>query len=259
MNRQAILCSVVAAVVVSGLLTLASWATGATLMFLAPIVGCAAGLGLLGGGGPSVRRSSPLLRGVTAAAITLVAILGGRVVLGWLDAGRWAERLAEVSHDDLESELAGRIAAEAIERGELEEEFEEYPDWVLDEARDRLAAMDEDEVAALTQELHGESEEALSEVAPILIVIQTLVNIGFLGVACIGLALGTAYRVGGQECESDDRELDETMLKDVPTRAIVTPTRAPLPEDPLAGTAEGARSLTGASDSTEEGKTRRAA
>lgn len=258
MNRQAILYCVVAAAVASGLLTLASWATGATLMFLAPIVGCAAGLGLLNGG-PGVRRSSPLLRGVTAAAITLVAILGGRVVLGWLDAGRWAERLAEVSHDDLESALASRIAEDAIERGELEEEFEEYPDWVLDEARDQLAEMDEGEVAALTEELHGESEEALSEVAPILIVIRTLVNIGFLGVACIGLALGTAFRVGAQECEAADPELDDAMLKDVPARAVATPMQAPLPEDPLAGTAAGGRSLTGTSESTEDGETRRAA
>ena len=165
MNRQAIGWSCAAAAIIGALFTLASWATGATLMFLAPLVGCAAGVGYVAGLRGTATRVPAMMHGIAAAGITLVAILAGRVTLGWIDVRAWNERMSEVTGDDLHGVIAERIAARAIDAGEIDVDAEEYPDWVSDEADEELAAMSGEEVERLRAELQADGEEAAEELS----------------------------------------------------------------------------------------------
>ncbi|MBL9119952.1 MAG: hypothetical protein JNL80_08570 [Phycisphaerae bacterium] len=251
MNRQAIGWSCAAAAIIGALFTLASWATGATLMFLAPLVGCAAGVGYVAGLRGTATRVPAMMHGIAAAGITLVAILAGRVTLGWIDVRAWNERMSEVTGDDLHGVIAERIAARAIDAGEIDVDAEEYPDWVSDEADEELAAMSGEEVERLRAELQADGEEAAEAVSPLLLMLRTFVNIGFIGFVFLATALGTAYRIavsGAGESSTDGAISDGGTLVELPQRADPMRLRAELPADPLAGTAAGSRSLTGEAD-----------
>lgn len=260
-------CAAAGALGAAAVLTLAGWAVGATLMMFAPLVGCAAGAGMvIGGRGAAPGTGSQrALRGAAAAAVTLAAILASRVSLAWIDMARLGAEAREIGEDEMRSELVRRAADRAVAAGTLAEGFEEYPEWLLKDADEQFDGMSEEETEALRAEMRAEVDQGLAEAAPVLLLVRTLANIGLVGFVFSGVAAVTAWRIAassGREegCGGESCGVGATVpatISDLPTRSDPLRLRMELPRDPLEGTAAAARSLTG--EGAESAQERRAA
>ena len=158
--------------------------TGLSLWILAPIVGGAAGFGMMRG--TQMRGGQPA--GVLAAGLTLLAILAARYYIAA------AEVKDQLSYDEAEAtdQIASEVADEWLDAGYevYDDEEEDYLPAVYEEAASRWASMSDAEqreyVAAL--------EQGFDETAGALTSLWLLFDFGIFGTICAFLAAGTAFK-----------------------------------------------------------------
>ncbi len=158
--------------------------TGISLWILAPIVGGAAGFGMMRG--TQMRGGQPA--GVLAAGMTLLAILGARYYVAA------SEVNDHLTYDESEvaDAIASEVADEWLDAGYevYDDEEEDYLPAVYEEAASRWTSMSPAEqrqyVAALEQNM-GEAAEVLTP-------LWLLFDFGIFGTVCAFLAAGTAFK-----------------------------------------------------------------
>ncbi len=164
--------------------------TGWSLWVLAPIVGGAAGFGMM----RATQMKGGPVAGVGAAAMTLVAIFGARYFIVSQDV---QARLA-VSEDDAYAMLVGDVAERMEQRGlEVYDDDGEYVTAVRRKAKEVWSEMSELERSQYAAARQRESDEAAGMLTPL----GLLFDFGIFGTICAALAAGTAFKTGSAKLE----------------------------------------------------------
>lgn len=183
--------------------------TGWSLWVLAPIVGGAAGYGMMRG--TQMRGGFPA--GVLAAGLTLFAIFGVRFIV----VNNEIQSHLAVSEENVINEIAYGVAEEWEEEGYevWDEQEEDYLPEVYDEAADRWTDMSETEQEEFMSMLTEGSDEAAALFTPFAL----LFDFGLFGTFCAVLAAGTAFKTGSTTLEGALIERGEAI--DVGHAAII--------------------------------------
>lgn len=174
--------ALIGAVVCVILITLTGW----NLWILAPIVGGAAGYGMMRG----TQMKGGVPAGIAAAACTLVAIFGARYFVVSAE----VEEFARVDHEDAVGMLAEDVANEWAEK-DIEvysEESEDYLPEVYAAAQQRwdgMSAFEQDEYLA---QFEPESEQAAAFMTPFAL----LFDFGIFGTLFAAISAGSAFKLG---------------------------------------------------------------
>ena len=169
-----------------------SYATDMRLWILAPIVGGAAGYGMMRG--TSMKGGLPA--GALAALVTIVAIFATRHTLVTHEVDKALAIDAETIRSTLASEVADEWAEDDIAVFDTEEE--DFTAEVYDEADSRWHAMSETEQSEYVALLRGESESDKAFLTPLAL----LFDFGIIGTLCAALSAGAAFKGGSITLES---------------------------------------------------------
>jgi hypothetical protein len=159
--------------------------TGWSLWVLAPIVGGAAGFGMM----RATQMKGGTVAGVCAAAVTLVAILGARYFI----VSQVVQEHLTLSDEDafaiLEAEVAGGLEQRGVE---VYDEEGGYTAAVRRQANTTWSEWTEDERRRYIAAQQGETNEAAAVLTPL----GLLFDFGIFGTICAVLATGTAFKTG---------------------------------------------------------------
>lgn len=161
-------------------------ATGWNLWILAPIVGGAAGFGMMRG----MQMKGGVPAGITAAACTLVAIFAARLIV----VNGEVHELTTVDHEDAVAMIADDVANEWAEKDieTYSEEEEDYLPEVYAAAQsqwDEMSAFEQDEYLA---QFAPESDQAAAFITPFAL----LFDFGILGTLIAAISAGSAFKLG---------------------------------------------------------------
>jgi hypothetical protein len=183
LNGKALAFAAVGAVLAAAVWAALAFVTGWNLWLLAPVVGGAAGFGMM----RATKMRGGVAPGFVAAAVTVVAILGARYVV--------------VSHT-----LDGQLEARAIEEvtSHVAEEMEqqdadvfndagEYKPEVKARAREAWAKTSETDCTALISAIRSRDGATSG--------LGMLFDLGIFGLICTGLAAATAFKSAGMTLE----------------------------------------------------------
>lgn len=161
-------------------------ATGLNLWLLAPVVGGAAGYGMMRG----TAMKGGLPAGALAALVTIVAIFATRHVLISHD----VDQALAIDGETIRSELATQVADEWAQDDidVYDEEEDDFTAEVYHEADTRWFAKSEEEQHAFVAELQGQSDTAKAFLTPLALVF----DFGLFGTLCTALAAGGAFKTG---------------------------------------------------------------
>ena len=160
--------------------------TGWNLWILAPIVGGAAGYGMMRG----TQMKGGIPAGAAAAACTLVAIFAAR----YLVVSSEVQQLVAVDSDDALSALREEVANEWVEK-DIEVYDEEEGDFlpeVYAKAEQRWEAMSAFEQDEYLAKFRPESEQAAAFFTPLAL----LFDFGIFGTSFAAMSAGTAFKTG---------------------------------------------------------------
>lgn len=160
--------------------------TGWSLWILAPIVGGAAGFGMMRG----MQMKGGVPAGLAAAACTLVAIFAARFVV----VSGEVHELTTVDQEDAVAMIADDVANEWAEKDieTYSEEEEDYLPEVYAAAQSRwdgMSAYEQDEFLA---QFTGESDQAAAFITPFAL----LFDFGILGTLIAAISAGSAFKLG---------------------------------------------------------------
>lgn len=164
--------------------------TGWSLWVLAPIVGGAAGFGMMRG----TQMKGGVLAGVIAAGLTIAAIFAGR----WVVVSQFVQDRLAITEDDAREAVTHEVAAE-LEAREIEvlDEEGDYNDEVRYKAHKRWEAMSDHDREMMIAQMQEESEQAAVVLTPLTL----LFDFGLFGTMCAALAAGTAFKTASMRLE----------------------------------------------------------
>lgn len=160
--------------------------TGWNLWILAPIVGGAAGYGMMRG----MQMKGGVPAGFTAAACTLIAIFGARYFVVSAEVREFARFDQEDAVGMIAEDIANEWAEKDIEV--YSEEEEDYLPEVYAAAQERwdgMSAFEQDEFLA---QFEPESEQAAAFMTPFAL----LFDFGIFGTIFAALSAGSAFKLG---------------------------------------------------------------
>jgi hypothetical protein len=164
--------------------------TGLSLWVLAPIVGGAAGYGMM----RATQMKGGAVSGLIAAVMALAAIFGARYYIVSQDVH---EHLI-VTQDDVDGRLQSQIAEEMQRAGlEVFDEEGEFTSKVQHEAQQHWYDMSEFEREQYIGALQAEYRQAAGFLTPL----GLLFDFGIMGTICAALAVGTAFKTGSVTLE----------------------------------------------------------
>lgn len=168
-----------------------SMATDLRLWIVAPIVGGAAGYGMMRG----TQMRGGIAAGLAAAALTIAAIFGARYAVVRYDVAQ----AMELSPDAALEALAAEVASEWEQAGyeTYDEESDDYAMEVYEEADARWVAMSGEEQSALKAELESGNDAVQGVLTPLALIF----DFGLFGVLCTALAAGAAFKTGSVTLE----------------------------------------------------------
>ncbi len=181
--------ALIGALVWFGLIT----ATGLNLWLLAPIVGGAAGFGMMRG----TQAQGGLLAGAGAAACTLAAIFATRAMIVSGEVHEATRVGPEEAKEALAQRAAEDLANKGVEVFNQTEESDDYIPAVYARAEQQWETMDQPEREALIASLQPEGDQAAAFLTPLAL----LFDFGIFGTICGALAAGSAFKCGSMTLE----------------------------------------------------------
>jgi hypothetical protein len=165
--------------------------TGLSLWVLAPIVGGAAGFGMMRG----TQMRGGLPAGVNAAVLTLAAVAAARYAV----VSARMQEFAAFDEEEVASAIAEEVAGEWIDEGHevYDDEEGDFLPEVYAEAHERWASMSEPEQREYVAALEAGSGMSAQALTPI----GLLFDFGIFGTICAFLAAGTAFKTGSVTLE----------------------------------------------------------
>jgi hypothetical protein len=164
--------------------------TGWSLWILAPIVGGAAGFGMMKG---TQMRGSPAA-GVGAAVVTILAIIGTRYYV----VNQAVAEEMKVDHEVVLESLTYEVATELEESGaEVVGDDGDFLPAVYQRAQATWDAMSPGEQQAYAANLQDESEAATAVLTPLTLIF----DFGIIGTFCAALSAGAAFKAGSKTLE----------------------------------------------------------
>lgn len=164
--------------------------SGWSLWVLAPIVGGAAGFGMM----KATQMKGGAPAGALAAVITLVAIFGARYFVVSEIVHEHLAMSGEEAYGVLTEEIARDMAAEGQE---VFDDEGEYTNKVQRRAYDTWMEMSEEDRHKFIASRQGETDAAASVLTPL----GLLFDFGIFGTICAVLAAGTAFKTGSMRLE----------------------------------------------------------
>jgi hypothetical protein len=189
---KGVVCSAIGALFAAAawvaLIKLSGW----SLWLLAPVIGGAAGFGMMRG----TQMKGGLPAGLIAAGLTLGAIFGAR----WIVVSQAVEDSLAVSEKDAAAMMEDDVARE-FERGGLEvyDKGGEYTYRVRAKAWDRWSGMSEYERHQYMKAKQAENSAGAAVLTPL----GLLLDFGVFGTVCAVLAAGTALKTGSATLEGE--------------------------------------------------------
>jgi len=168
------------------------FATDMRLWFLAPVVGGAAGYGMMRGA--SMKAGVP--GGILAATLTIAAIFATRHTLVSHDVSKLLEIDGETIRECLASEVADEWAEDDVEI--YDDEEGDFTAEVYQEADSRWFAMTETEQHEYVAGLRGDSETTEAVMTPLAL----LFDFGLFGTLCAALSAASAFKLGSISLET---------------------------------------------------------
>jgi len=164
--------------------------TGWSLWILAPIVGGAAGYGMM----RAMQMRGGLPAGVVAAGVTLVAIFGARYFI----VSQEVAKHLTLSDEDAFAMLTDEVAADMQRRGvEVYDEEGDYTPRVHHIAGENWTSWSEEERRQFVASRQVETSEAAAVLTPL----GLLFDFGIFGSICAVLAAGTAFKTASVTLE----------------------------------------------------------
>lgn len=164
--------------------------TGLSLWILAPIVGGAAGFGMM----KATQMRGGLPAGIIAAALTLVAIFGARYFV----VSQEVSKHLTLSDEDAFALLVSEVATDMERRGvEVYDEDGDYTPRVNHIAGENWNSWSQVERRQFVAARQGETNQAASILTPP----SLLFDFGIFGTICAALAAGTAFKTGSVTLE----------------------------------------------------------
>lgn len=239
---KGIACSVGGGMVGAAIWAGAAFATGYEFGILAWVVGGLAGLGMYFGAGSSRTR----LTGVAAAAIALVAVLGGKFIAVslYIDHMIAKEGAAviddEVAQQHMRSEIYDQMVVEQVDltwpdgmdAGDAMEEGY-FPVEVTAAAARRWNAMDEVDREQFKTNLQAATDADLRHAQGVLTGLAFIFSFGLLDLLFVGLAVSSAYKFGAVAPGSPDRDaVGGPVVTSDPATEFAAPSAGPLSRIP---------------------------
>lgn len=164
--------------------------TGMNLWLLAPVVGGAAGYGMM----RATKMRGGMPAGVGAAAVTLVAIFGARYFIVSQD----VQQMFTISEEDAYAAFTDYVAEDMARQGhEVHDGDGDYVHRVQQTAYDNWMGMSDDERLRYMASVQQESNAAAGSFTPI----GLLFDFGIFGTICTVLSMGTALKTGSVKLE----------------------------------------------------------
>lgn len=236
-------CSVAGGVLGGAVWAGLAFATGYEFGILAWLVGGLAGLGMYLGAGPSRSR----ITGVMAAAIAIVAVLGGKFVAVSLYIDRMIAKEGEVIVDDqiaqdqICSDIYEQMLAEQAEftwpdgvdaDSAMEEGY--FPIEVTTAARRRWSAMDPVSREEFKTALQASSDADMRHAQGVLTGLAFIFSFGLLDLLFVGLAISSAYKFGAAAPDRPAADAAAGPVADAAGPDPVAPSAGPLSRIPTA-------------------------